>query len=140
MLSVQSVSDKKTDKQTIGIYGEKKAVAFLRRRGYRIRATNYRAAHDELDVVAETPFTLAIVEVKTRCMTPDEESPYGGPAAAVTKEKQRHVIHGAKAYLAAYPTHKRVRFDVIEVFLRQTAEKKPSVLLIRHKKAAFSPK
>lgn len=127
--------------QLIGKIGEDACARYLRRHGYRILSRNYHAEHCEIDLIAESLFTLAIVEVKARVMEPNAVSPYGTPATAVTKDKRRHVSRAAAIYLSTHKTHKHVRFDVMEVFLSsKSGDAPPKVTLIRHHKDAFRPR
>lgn len=121
--------------QAIGQKGEAIAARYLKWRFYRILARNYTVRPYEIDIVAETPFTRVFVEVKTRRMAPSEVSKYGMPADAVNAQKRYFVTQAAKTYTALHPTHKKLRFDVIEVYLsRQDPQK---TLAVRHMKDAF---
>ncbi len=119
----------------IGLHGESIAARYLKRRLYRILARNYTVRPYELDIVAETPFTRVFVEVKTRSMAPSEASKYGTPSDAVDARKRYFVTRAARAYTALHPTHKKLRFDVIEVYLSRTEPQK--ILAVRHMKDAF---
>ena len=50
----------------LGAAGEKAAAKYLRRRGYRIVARNYRCRGGEIDLIALDADTIVFVEVKTR--------------------------------------------------------------------------
>ncbi len=129
---------KLTPKQLRGDYGERAARRYLRRHGYRIRAVNYAACGHELDIVAETREYLAFVEVKTRRLDPALETTLTKPAAAVDREKQRHILSAARAYLGAFSNNgRRIRFDIIEVYL-DPASKRNRVLRIHHIISAFT--
>lgn len=78
----------------IGKAGEKAAVKFLRKIGYRIIDTNFRTVFGELDIIARHGDIMVFAEVKTR--TTDSLGP---PYLAVTKLKQRHIIKNALFYL-----------------------------------------
>ncbi len=80
--------------RVVGKTGEKAAVKFLKARGYRIIATNFRTIFGELDAIARCGDTIVFVEVKTRS-TPS----LGPPYLAVTRLKQRHIIKNALFYL-----------------------------------------
>lgn len=114
----------------IGRYGEKVAARYLKKHGYRIRAKNFLSKHGEIDIVAENKEFLAIVEVKARKDSPENFALYGLPSEAVTKKKQQHILYTARLYLEKHPTKKAIRFDVIEVYLGETAT-------VRHIEAAF---
>ena len=93
-----------------GAAGEVLAARFLREKGYRIVASNYRCRQGEIDIIAADKQYIAFVEVKTR----RSDSLYS-PREAVTLSKQRRLIATASLYLRANPVDKQPRFDVIEV-------------------------
>ncbi len=121
-----------------GKIGEAACVQYLRRRGYRIKECNYRAGHKEIDLIAETLFSLVFVEVKTRTAESRKPSRYGPPSSAVTKEKQQMIATAAQVYLSCHPTPKHLRFDVMEVYLSPERDT-PCVAHINHIKDAYSP-
>ena len=128
----------KTEKRARGDLGERAAVRYLRFRFYRILDRNFRAGGAEIDIVAKRGKTLVFVEVKTRRLDPDSADRLTRPAAAVTRDKQEHIVRAAKIRLAQRPTPDcSVRFDVIEVYLdpRKDCDK---VIRIEHVKAAFT--
>ena len=127
-----------TTKQ-IGDFGEQKAVNYLRRRGYTVKARNYRAGHYEIDIIASRFRELAFVEVKTRSYSnPDEIELLPPPGNAVKRDKQRFTRQAAKQYLYEHPGNKRPRMDVIEVWLIKQADgKRPKVWKIRHLKGEY---
>lgn len=127
----------KTEKRARGDLGERAAVGYLRRRFYRVLDRNYRAGGAEIDIVAKRGKTLAFVEVKTRRLEPGTETRLTRPAAAVTREKQEHILRAARLWLSHRPSADlSVRFDVIEVYLSPN-ETRGKVLSIGHVKAAF---
>ncbi len=95
-----------------GIWGEKKAVKFLRSKRWKIIGERVRSGkHDELDIIANDGNTLIFVEVKTR-----KNEDYGRPFSAVNKEKRKRLSRAAVNYLKKKklkPDY--IRFDVIEV-------------------------
>jgi putative endonuclease len=107
-------------KLTLGQRGERAAVKYLRRCGYKILATGDRLKHrDELDIVAADGRTVVFVEVKTR-----SSDKYGHPAEAVDAVKQRRLTKLAVTYLKRhrlldYPA----RFDVIAILWPENARK-----------------
>lgn len=127
----------RTAKRERGDRGENAAARYLRFRLYRILDRNYRAGGAELDIVAKTRKTLVFVEVKTRRVSPDAVDRLTLPAAAVTPDKQEHVVRAARVWLSRHPAYDLpVRFDVIEVYL-DPDEKKDRVKRIRQIKGAF---
>jgi len=102
-----------------GARGEKLAQRFLKRRGMKILARNYRCPAGEIDLIALDPAsrrefgteTIVFVEVKTR--SSDE---YADPQSAITAEKKRRLRKAADYYLQNRRLGDYVtRFDVIAI-------------------------
>ena len=121
-------------KLDIGRYGEEAARKFLKKNGYKIVASNKRESHKEIDIIATDKNYIAFVEVKTRSVGDDLYSPYGSPASAVNKTKQKNLIAAARLYLKNNPTNKQPRMDVIEVYLKKGTHE---VLEINHFLGAY---
>lgn len=118
-----------------GDVGEDAVVRFLEEHKCDIVARNYMSrGGGEIDIIAENEARVMFVEVKSRAVSPSQTR-FGRPSAAVTWDKQRHIISAAKAYLRAHPTEKAIRFDVAEVFLSKDTP--PAVLDINYIKNAF---
>lgn len=119
----------------IGKLGEDIAANFLKKNGYSIVERNIHLSYNEIDIVAKNKEFIVFVEVKTRSVGKDLYSPYGTPATAVTKQKQKRTITAALQYLNKNKYIKlQPRVDVIEVYLdKETAE----VLKINHIDNAF---
>lgn len=120
----------------LGSRGEALARRFLKRRGLKILARNYRCPAGEIDLIALDASTrrsagaetIAFVEVKTR-----SSDRYTDPEAAVDAEKRRRLKKVAETYLAARDAGGlNVRFDVVAVVARPG--EKPQV---RHIPDAF---
>ena len=103
----------------IGRFGEKAATRFLRRKGYRILETNFRAGKNEIDIIAAKRREIVFVEVKTRTYSPLGDMPYGTPLEAVDTPKQKRTLAAAGAYLYKRKTDRMPRFDIIEVYLKR---------------------
>jgi len=98
-----------------GRRGEDLAHRFLRRRGFRIVARNYRSrsGSGEIDLVAWDKDQLVFVEVKSRAT-----AEFGTPDRAVDPEKQRHLERAAREYARrANIGWERTRFDIVSVLL-----------------------
>lgn len=127
----------KTEKRARGDLGERAAARYLRRRFFRILDRNYRAGGAEIDVVAKRRRTLTFVEVKTRRLEPGKETCLTRPAAAVTPEKQEHIVRAARIWLSRHPSPDlSIRFDVIEVLLDPN-ESRDRVKSVNHIEGAF---
>jgi putative endonuclease len=98
-------------RQSLGKWGEERAIRELERRGYAILARRYRTRHGEIDIVAEDRGTIVFVEVKAR-----ERDDCGSAAEAVTLHKQRRLTSMAVDYLARNRiTSRPCRFDVVAI-------------------------
>ncbi|MZG54423.1 MAG: YraN family protein [Nitrospinae bacterium] len=98
-------------RQKFGREGEKAAVDFLKKKGYRILESNFRSKLGEIDIIAERDATLVFLEVKSRA-----DSQYGHPFHAVTPAKQRKIIQVAQTYLTKHRLlDTPARFDVVGV-------------------------
>ena len=101
----------------LGAFGEAKAAEYLRKKGYSIRAMNYRTRLGEIDIIASHRGYLAFCEVKLR-----RNDRFAKAREFVTPQKQKRVIAAAMQYLAQNPTREQPRFDVIEVYAPQGTE------------------
>lgn len=112
-----------------GSQGESAAYLFLRSRGYRIVATNFRVPQNrgEIDLIAWDADVLCFVEVKTR--TGEGLTP---PEAAVDDAKRSHIRGVARGYLRRLRSDQRppCRFDVVSVTYRD-GETQPKLRLIK---------
>lgn len=95
----------------LGPRGERAAARYIRRRGYRIVARNFRAAGAEIDLVALDGPTLVFIEVKTRLA-----DRAGAPEEAVDWRKQNRLRRAAAIYGARHRADDRpMRFDVVAI-------------------------
>ena len=102
-------SDGKANKR-LGAKGERLAVKYLKKQGYKILEKNYRTPFCEVDIIAKCGDVLCFCEVKTR-----NSDVYGSPSEAVNHTKQQRYINAAHHYLNGNEDC-TVRFDIIEVF------------------------
>lgn len=108
----------------LGKIGEILALKFLRKSGYRILATNYRAPKGEIDIIGQDKNFLVFFEVKTRIGTS-----LGFPEEAVTPRKIKSIITTANTFLSKKGNKKdRYRIDVVSIILNPDK----TVLDIRH--------
>lgn len=96
--------------------GERLAARHYRLRGYRILGANVHAGGHELDLVVRRGRRLVFVEVKERA-----RNTFGGPVAAVDREKRRRVRRAAAAWLQAHPeaAELEIAFEVAAITGRQ---------------------
>ena len=116
-----------TEKRKIGNVGEKAARKLLRKTGYKILERNYVALGYEIDIIAADKEHTVFCEVKTRTLG-KENLCEPRPASAVTPEKQKKIITVAKFYNSNKMPGRRMRFDVIEVFVDQNKKVKKVII------------
>lgn len=118
------------DSRLLGRWGEDRAAEYLRDKGYRILAANWKCRFGEIDLVAGDGTCLCFVEVKLR-----KSAAYGSAAEFVDRRKQSRLRATAELWLMRHPTDLQPRFDVVEIYAPQgTDTKKPEIF---HLKNAF---
>ena len=120
------------NRKQLGDWGEALVAAYLRKRGYRILASQYRCRFGEVDLIAQRGEVLCFVEVKTRT-----GRDYGLPREAVTPRKQQRIRTAAAQYLACYGLDCPVRFDVAGVYVDEDAVLQEQSAKIVYLEAAF---
>lgn len=98
-----------------GDRGEAMTAEYLRERGYRILASQFRCRFGEIDLIASRGSVLCFVEVKLR-----GSKSYGLPRDYVTAAKQRRLRTAASFYLAHHDPDVNARFDVAEIYDDET--------------------
>src|ERR1035437_4579463 len=111
-----------------GTAGEDIAASFLEKKGYSLLEKNWRFGQEEIDIIASNDSTLVIAEVKTR-----KSNYFGEPEVFVTRQKQKHLIKAANAYIEKNDLDLEVRFDIISVILSEKDQR------IHHIEDAFHP-
>lgn len=116
----------------LGRQGEEWAAEHLKRKGYRLVASNFilpvgrnlRGAivHAELDIVAYEGATLCFIEVKTR-----RSDWFAAPEANVDLRKQRQISRAARVYRRLFDQESAPsRYDVVTVILPPADEENPA--------------
>ena len=85
------------NRQEIGKLGEKLAQKFLKKRGYRIRETNFHCRQGEVDIIAQQGGYLVFVEVRTK-----SNLDFGSPEESITRGKKEKLIATALTYINAH--------------------------------------
>lgn len=97
--------------RAVGGQGEDVATDWLREQGVGIVDRNWFWRGGELDLICREDEKILFVEVKYR-----RSARMGSAAAAVTRQKQQHIIRSAKAWLKRNGGFNRpIRFDVVTV-------------------------
>jgi len=100
-------------RKELGDIGEEMARKFLKKKGYRIRETNFRCREGEIDIIAEKKGYLVFIEVRTKT-----GSSFGSPEESVTFAKKEKLIASALAYMSSHkdlPDNWRIDFVGIEL-------------------------
>jgi putative endonuclease len=108
-----------TDRQKIGLQGERVAAKWLQRRGWSILQQRFRSGHRDIDLVAaqynreSASRLIAFVEVRTRISID-----WGTPIETVQYRKQRDLTQSARDWISLNRrSGDTYRFDVIGVVL-----------------------
>ena len=109
-------------KPSFGRRAEILGCRFLRRQGYLLLASPFRASRGEIDIVARDGEFLVFVEVKARRRDTHPED-------AVGHGKQRRIVAAALEFRREHPRYSRCpyRFDILAV--RVPAGRAPSFML-----------
>ena len=101
----------------LGGLAERKAANYMRKKGYDLIEHNYNTRFGEIDLIFEYNDMIIFTEVKAR-----NENSIALPREFVDSKKQEKIISSAGVYIAEHKIKKQIRFDVIEVYLKQIAE------------------
>lgn len=115
----------------VGAWGEQIAAEYLRKKKYKIVATNYRCRFGEIDIIAHNRQYLVFAEVKLR-----KSAKFAAAAEFVDAYKQMRLRTTAELYLTENPTALQPRFDVIEIYAPNGTE--TASPQINHLEDAFS--
>lgn len=110
----------------LGKEGEKLAVNFLLKKGYKILEKNWRYLKAEVDIIAKKETTLIIIEVKTR-----SSDYFGDPQDFINPKKINLLVSAANEYVISRNLDVEVRFDIIAILLNSKTKK------IEHLENAF---
>ena len=110
----------------LGKLGEDLAVEYLKKNGYTILDTNWTFQKAEIDIIARTENTLAVIEVKTR-----SSLDFGLPQDFVKPKKIQLLVKAINEYVTQKDLDTEVRFDIIAI------HKENSEFVIEHIEDAF---
>ncbi len=107
----------------LGIWGEKIAVRYLKKKRYQILQCNYRCRFGEIDVICKNREYIVFVEVKLR-----KSAEFGEGREFVHVGKQNKIWKTASLWLQENPSELQPRFDVLEIYAPQgTLTKWPEI-------------
>ena len=114
----------------LGPWGEALAAEYLKKKRYKIIATNFRSRYGEIDLIASTRREIVFAEVKLR-----KSGDYVLAREYVGTQKQNRIRTTAEYWLSIHPTDLQPRFDVIEIYAPQGMDTQKPV--INHLEGAF---
>ena len=128
---LEAASPPREDHCAAGRRGESHALDYLRAKGYRLVARNFRSGRGEIDLIVDAPDgSLVFVEVKS-----NRSSASGRPLERVDGRKVRRLQRLAQRYCIAHGQEDRdMRFDVVGVDLPPGGGCR-----VEHIEAAFLP-
>src|SRR4030042_1137204 len=94
-------------RKSLGSYGEKLALDYLKKKGYKLIGQNIRLYLGEIDLLMQDKKTLVVVEVKTK-----SDDSFGRAAEMITYRKKKKLLQLARALWQKFP-QKNVRIDVV---------------------------
>jgi len=100
----------------LGKKGEDMAAQWLSAKGFAILCRNWRHGRHEVDIIASREAVLHIIEVKIR-----RTITYGRPEESISRKKFQNIMQGAAGWLAQFPGHKRIQYDVLAITLNTRA-------------------
>jgi len=135
MSLLKDTQDLQTTASKVGEFGETAAAEYLKRNGFRLVASNFKApigrnrkgvqVTGEIDLVALDGETICFIEVKTR--TSDD---FASPVSAVDVRKQRQITRAARVYRKTFNLkHRLFRYDVVSIVL--LGKKAPRIKLLK---------
>jgi putative endonuclease len=108
------------NRREIGKLGEKLAQKFLKKRGYRIRETNFHCREGEIDIVAQQKDYLVFIEVRTK-----SNLDFGTPEESITQSKKEKLVSLALTYINNHQNLPSLwRIDVVAVEVDQKGKTK----------------
>lgn len=99
------------ENNTLGAWGERTALRYLRKKGYKFVESNYHSRFGEIDIIVKNREYIVFVEVKLR-----KNDKYGEAKEFVTFSKQNKIRSTAMIWLSGNETELQPRFDVIEIY------------------------
>ncbi len=119
------------DAKRLGRWGENRCRRYLKSKGYRTNARNFRSAHGEIDLIAaDSEGRIVFVEVKTR-----RNEDHAQARLAVDHRKRTRMARAANHFIKTYNVrNKPLRFDVVTVILNAKGP-----VTIRHYENVFVP-
>ena len=101
----------------IGRRGEKVAVDFIKKKGYKIVAKNEEDKYGEIDIIALKSKKLVFIEVRSKT-----GKDYGLPEETIGYYKKKKLINNAKRYVNKNKVKIPYQIDVIGIVFNKNGE------------------
>ncbi len=122
-------TEKQTNAQKMGNFGENLAIVYLKKKGYRIVDKNIKIGYKEIDIIATKKSKFVFIEVKTRV-----ENKYSVPEDALNYKKIQHLKKALSVYVKIKKINPELtRFDLVAINLNKESKKAS----IKHYKEIF---
>ena len=95
-----------------GKEGEKAALEFLQKKGYKLLHKNWRYRKSEIDLILKKHNEIVFVEVKTRLNSINQTI-----NEIVSISQQNRIMDAAHNYINTYCLDEEIRFDLIQIEL-----------------------
>lgn len=95
----------------MGRWGEAESAAYLKKKGYRLLAANYKSRFGEIDLIVRDKKYVVFVEVKLR-----KNIAFAQALEHVDHKKQQKIRTTAELWLCDNECGLQPRFDVIEIY------------------------
>ena len=111
----------KTVAQQMGQEAEDYAIRFLRKKGFTIKARNYRYQQAEIDIIAKKRRLLVFIEVKAR-----SNDRFGDPETFVSARQKALIRAAATYYILTHDWKHAIRFDIIALSQQPDGQLQPT--------------
>ncbi|MCK5416013.1 YraN family protein [Candidatus Parcubacteria bacterium] len=102
-------------KQKVGVFGERLAIDYLRKKGYKLLKKNVKVSYKEIDLICQYKDEIVFVEVKTRL-----KNSFSKAEDAMTGNKLKHLIRAISMYVAKNKINpEKTRLDLIAIDLNK---------------------
>lgn len=98
------------ERHLLGKKGEREALEYLLRRGYKLIEKNWRCHHLEVDLIMSDGENVRFIEVRSRT-EPILTEPY----LTVDRAKRHRIISAARSYVFKHKIDAEARFDIVSV-------------------------
>lgn len=105
-----------SQKRNTGDMGEKEAICFLQKNGYKVVSRNYRIKNiGEIDIIAQKSHKITFFEVKTRSVKHETTFPI---EFSINKKKKRNLNKICQLYLMQNKISQNTEWQIDAIFVK----------------------